>query len=220
MAQGAHLGVHRAGVDDIDLEATALSGGAHTYVPELCPGCGQGLQAAACAPHVVQQVEIEAVPLCVSEHRALAGWCPHCQQVHYAPLPSGVEQGGLVGPRLATLIAYLKGACHASYSTTRKFLRDVLRVTISRGQLAKVIGKVSQALDRPYQELLEKLPGQARLNVDETGHHDQGERWWTWCFRASLYTLFKIDPTRSGDVLLEVLGEEFNGVLGCDYFSA
>jgi hypothetical protein len=72
----------------------------------------------------------------------------------------------------------------------------------------------------PYQELLDRLPSEARLNVDETGHKDRGERWWTWCFRASLYTLFHIDPTRSGDVLLEVLGEEFNGVLGCDYFSA
>src|SRR5207248_2198653 len=88
------------------------------------------------------------------------------------------------------------------------------------GQLAKIIAKVSSALEQPYQELLDKLPLQSRLHVDETGHPDQGERWWTWCFRASLYTLFKIDPTRSGDVLLEVLGEEFNGVLGCDYFSA
>ena len=32
--------------------------------------------------------------------------------------------------------------------------------------------------------------------------------------------MFKIDPTRSGDVLIEVLGKEFNRVLGCDYFSA
>ena len=47
-----------------------------------------------------------------------------------------------------------------------------------------------------------------------------GDRQWTWCFRAGLYTLFKIDPTRSADVLIEVLGAEFNGVLGCDYFSA
>jgi transposase len=96
----------------------------------------------------------------------------------------------------------------------------VVGVAISRGQLAKIIGKVSDALDEPYQELLEALPGQARLNVDETGHKDNGERMWTWCFRASLYTLFKIDPTRSGDVLIEVLGKEFDGVLGCDCFSA
>jgi transposase len=197
-----------------------LNGGSHSYLLELCPECGQGLQAVATPPRVVQQIDIETVPLCISEHRAEAAYCPYCRKVHYAALPSSVERGGLVGPRLATLIAYLKGACHASYSTIRKFLRDVVQITISRGQLAKIIGKVSQALDQPYQELLEQLPMQARLNVDETGHPDQGQRWWTWCFRADLYTLFKIDSTRSGDVLLEVLGKEFNGVLGCDYFSA
>jgi len=140
--------------------------------------------------------------------------------MHQAPLPSGIGRGGLVGPTLTTLIAYLKGACHASYSTVRKFLRDVVHVTISRGELARIIAKVSRALERPYQELLDDLPGQARLNVDETGHKQNGQRQWTWCFRAGLYTLFKIDPTRSGDVLIEVLGAEFDGVLGCDYFSS
>jgi transposase len=121
---------------------------------------------------------------------------------------------------LTTLIAYLKGACHASFSTVRKFLRDVVRVTISRGELARIIAKVSRALERPYEELLGALPDEARLNVDETGPKQNGQRQWTWCFRAGLYTLFKIDPGRSGDVLIEVLGTEFNGVLGCDYFSA
>jgi transposase len=190
------------------------------YLLEICPDCGHGLRPAGAAVRVVQQIEVAEVPIRIEEHRSHPGWCPHCRQVHYAPLPAVVARGGLAGPRLTTLIAYLKGACHASYSTIRKFLRDVVQVTVSRGQLAKIIAKVSAALEQPYQELLEQLPAQARLNVDETGHHDQGERWWTWCFRASLYTLFKIDPTRSGDVLLEVLGEEFNGVLGCDYFSA
>jgi transposase len=197
-----------------------LNGGSYTHVAEICPTCGQGLQATTTPPRIVQQMDIEAVPLRIEEHRGLAGWCPHCQKIHYAALPSGIDKGGLVGPRLTVLIAYLKGACHASYSTTRKFLRDVVGVTISRGQLVKVIAKVSQALDAPYQALLDNLAEQWRLNVDETGHREHGERWWTWCFRASLYTVFKIDPTRSGDVLLEVLGEDFAGVLGCDYFSA
>src|SRR3954454_8433713 len=197
-----------------------LSGPPHDYLLEICPDCGRGLRPAGDDVRVVQQVEIAQVPILIEEHRSHPGWCPHCCRVHYAPLPVVVERGGLAGPRLTTLIAYLKGACHASYSTIRKFLRDVVQLTIARGQLAKIITKVSQALDAPYQELLEQLPAQSRLNVDETGHPENGERWWTWCFRASLYTLFKIDPTRSGDVLLEVLGEEFNGVLGCDYFSA
>lgn len=202
------------------LSPEQLNGGSHTYVAGCCPQCGHGLKPMPIAPRVVQQLDLEAVPIRIEEHRAQVGWCPHCDQLHYAPLPSAIEQGGLVGPRLTTLIAYLKGACHASYSTIRKFLRDVVGVTISRGQLAKVIGKVSAALDAPYAQLLEDLAAQARLNIDETGHREHGEQWWTWCFRASLYTVFKIDPTRSSAVLVEVLGAEFNGVLGCDYFSA
>jgi len=192
----------------------------HDYLPELCPDCGHGLRPAGDEVRVVQQVEITAMPVLIEEHRSHPGWCPHCCKVHYATLPAVVQSGGLAGPRLTTLIAYLKGACHASYGTIRKFLRDVVQVTISRGQLAKIISKVSAALEGPYQELLHDLPAQALLNVDETGHKQSGERMWTWCFRAGLYTLFKIDPTRSADVLIEVLGKEFKGVLGCDYYGA
>jgi hypothetical protein len=137
-----------------------------------------------------------------------------------AALPRHIERGGLVGPQLTALIAFMKGACHASFSTTRTFLRDVVGVTISRGQLSKILGKVSEALAKPYEELEALLPGEASLNVDETGHHENGKLWWTWCFRAELYTLFHIDPHRSADVLMDKLGQEFAGVLGCDYFSS
>src|SRR3954469_6291520 len=199
----------------------AVDGGFFDYHLDSCPSCGHDLKPArTIAPRVVQQVDIREVPLSIQEHRSHPGWCPHCQKVFEAPLPPGIARGGLVGPSLTTLIAYLKGACHASFSTVRKFLRDVVRVTISRGQLARIIAKVSRALERPYEQLLDDLPDQCRQNVDETGHKQNGERQWTWCFRAGLYTLFKIVPTRSGDVLIEVLGAEFDGVLGCDYFSS
>ncbi len=191
------------------------------YRLDACPSCGGHLLLADHhEPDVVQQVDIVAVPLVIHEHRSHPGWCPLCRKDFYAPLPSSIERGGLSGPRLTTVIAYLKGVCHASFSTIRKFVRDVIGLTISRGQLAKIIGKVSRALERPYEELLDHLPTEDVLNVDETGHKQNRQRQWTWCFRAELYTLFKIDPTRSGDVLIEVLGTEFDGVLGCDYFSA
>lgn len=72
------------------------------------------------------------------------------------------------GPRLTTWVGYLKGACHLSFSSIRKFLRDVVKVTISRGQLRKLIAKVSDSLADPYEELLKMLPQEDRLNVDET----------------------------------------------------
>src|SRR3954467_13346259 len=199
----------------------SINGASVDYRRDVCPCCGHDLQPMlTIAPRVIQQVDIKEVPLEIQEHRGHPGWCSHCQKQFEAPLPSGIGRGGLVGPRLTTVIAYLKGACHASYSTVRKFLRDVVGLTISRGQLANIIAKVSEALEHPYEGLRKRLPDEERLNVDETGHKQNRLRQWIWCFRAGLYTLFKIDPTRSGDVLIAVLGKEFDGVLGCDYFSA
>jgi transposase len=95
-----------------------------------------------------------------------------------------------------------------------------LGVRISKGLIAKIVNKVAASLQDPYEELLRLLTEENSLNVDETGHKENGQRWWTWCFRALSYTVFKISPSRGSDVLLDVLGQEFDGLLGCDYFSA
>jgi transposase len=190
------------------------------YPLDRCPDCGGKLQPFERPAEVLQQVEIAAAPTVVTEHRVPGYWCDHCEKYHSASLPRAVEAAGLFGPRLTALVAYMKGVGHASFSTIRKFLRDVVGVTVSRGYLAKVIAKVSRSLAAAYDELLDCLPGEASLNVDETGHPENREKYWTWCFRAPGYTLFHIDKSRGSDVLVEVLGAEFNGVLGCDYFSA
>jgi transposase len=192
----------------------------HDHRLDACPDCGGVLSPARQAPRVIQQVEIVARPVRVDEHRGHAAWCRHCQRLHYASLPPAVEAGGLLGPRLTAVVAYLKGACHASYSTIRRFFRDVLGLSLSRGYLAKLLRKATRAMAGAYDALRRRLPSQSRLNVDETGHRENGRRPWTWCFRADEFTLFKIADSRGSDVLWDMLGSEFRGVLGCDYFSA
>jgi transposase len=185
-----------------------------------CPDCSTRLRQSDEAPRVIQQVELVERPLFVTEHRARAYWCRCCGMVCYGAIPREVRDAGLIGPRLTAFVAFLKGGCHASYSTVETVLSDVLDLRLSRGQIGKLIGKTAAALAGPYQELLDLLPCEEKLNVDETGHKDRGKLMWTWCFRAELFTLFRIDPSRGSDVLVEVLGKEFDGVLGCDYFGA
>lgn len=187
---------------------------------DCCPECGGAMELLETPIRVVQQVEVLAQPVQVVEHRSRVCRCGKCQREFVAPIPAEVQAAGLVGPRLTALVGYLKGACHCSFSTIRKFLRDVLDVSISRGQLRKLCAKVADSLEAAYGELLAALPVQERLNIDETGHKENGKGLWTWCFRAPLFTLFKIDPSRGSDVLVERLGLEFAGVVGCDYFSA
>ncbi len=48
------------------------------------------------------------------------------------------------------------------------------------------IAKVSDALEPAFDELLNALPDQPAIHIDETGHKDNGERFWTWCFKESV----------------------------------
>jgi len=170
---------------------------------DSCPDCGgEFLFSRRADPNVVQQAELIDSPLWITEHRMLAYWCPHCRKVHYAPVPETVAKTGLFGPRLTTLVAFMKGVCHASFSTIRTFLRDVVGLKVSRGYLATLIAKVTEWLTPAYEELLARLPGEAFLNVDETGHKENAKKFWTWCFRAELYTLFRIKPSRGSEVLV------------------
>lgn len=190
------------------------------YRVPCCPSCKGPVVVVDQPARVLQQAELVDRPLTITEHRAPACQCQDCGQVHYAPFPGVVEKAGLVGPRLTGMCGYLKGAGHLSYTTLQDLLHQVFQLELSSGQLAKLMGKVSAALDPPYQQLQARLPGEGQVHVDETGHREKGKGWWTWCFRANDYTWFTIDPTRSSAVLFAVLGHLFEGVLSCDYFSA
>ncbi len=128
---------------------------------------------------------------------------------------------GLVGPRLTALLAFQKGACHMSYTSIQTFLEDVFSLPLSTGQIAKIIQKVSAALSPSHLELQGALPQQPVMNIDETGHPENGQRMWTWGFHvpgARGFTWFHVDPSRSTEVLYEFLGETFSGIIGCDYY--
>lgn len=185
-----------------------------------CPKCHGRVQPTQKPARTFQQVRLVEKPFVVTEYRGEAYWCPNCQELHYGPLPPGVEEAGFFDARVTALTAWLKSRIHGSYSLIQEFFRDVGDLEISRGFLAKVVQKASAALADPYAELEAAVRHEDQLNVDETGHPENKKLLWTWVFRARLFTLFRIDPSRGSEVLLQVLGAEFEGVLGCDYFSA
>src|SRR5277367_2710486 len=115
-----------------------------------CPCCGGPVRRNGHLARVVQQVDVTKPPLTIEQHTSPEYWCAQCQRGFKAPMPAYIEKCGLVGLELTALIAFMKGACHASFSTIRTFLRDVVGVTLSRGTLSTILGKVSAALEQPY----------------------------------------------------------------------
>jgi transposase len=189
------------------------------HAPAACPDCGGTLEDDGAAT-VHQQAELVAKPIRVTDHRATPRRCAGCGRKVKPTLPNGIRAGGLCGPHLTAFAAFLKGGCHASTSTVRSVFADVLGLPLSSGFVMKMLAKTTAALEEPYVEALTMLPEATAVNADETGHRENGERWWTWVFRTAGFTLFRIADSRGSKVLDDTLGPDFAGFLGADYFSA
>lgn len=169
---------------------------------------------------IIQQIELPEKMYKVIEHRARKYIDPVTGKTHIAPIPDAIRKGGLLGSDVTAFAAFMKGRCHMSYTTIREFFAELMKLNISRGMLCKATQKVSKALEPSYDQLTDRLPDESQINIDETGHHDDGNLHWTWCFDTSDYSLFKIDKSRGCKVLEEMLGKDFTGIIGADYWGA
>jgi transposase len=169
---------------------------------------------------IIQQIELPEKLYKVVEHRARKYLDPATGKVHIAPMPDEIRKGGLLGANITAAVAFMKGGCHMSYTTIQQFLNELMNLDISRGMLCKAAQKVSQSLQPAYEQLAERLPYESQIGVDETGHHDEGKLHWTWCFDTPDYSLFSIDKSRGSKVLEEMLGKDFAGIIGADYWGA
>ena len=117
---------------------------------------------------------------------------------------------------------HLKACGHMSYSTLQAFFDDVMNFDISSGYLVKCCTqKFSPALISSYEEALQYIRNAPIVGSDETGHKNPAYKsTWTWCEHAGNVVFFHINQSRGSKVLLELLGEDFEGILHVDYFSA
>jgi transposase len=187
---------------------------------DACPSCGGQLVLSSEGTKKHQQVELVEKPFLVTEYRQAWYWCEHCQCFHCADLPPDIQKTGLFGPKLIALTAYLKGRSHMSYKTLRDFFADALSLRVSTGFLAKQVRKASDAMKKPYEELLDLLPHAPHLHIDETGAKENGKRRWIWLLRAGNFTVFHVDPSRGSIVLESLLGTDFSGTISCDFWGA
>jgi len=189
------------------------------HAHESCPECGGPVEQLPKPGQALVQVELVEKPTFVTEHRSGTCRCHACRRDFTQPIPPEIAAAGTFGPRLTAYVAYLKGGCHASFSTIQKLLRETCGLRIARGTLVRLCQKVARSLQVTYDELRRQIPRQSSLNIDETSHRESGRWQWTWAFRAPQFTLFRIDPSRGAGVLQDLLGDEFSGTIGSDYYA-
>ena len=168
---------------------------------------------------IIQHVELLDLPIHVTEHR-LREYVNLNGEIFLPDVPE-LRNQPIFGPRMLSMIGWLKSRAHCSYSTISIWMDDVLQVPVSRGYLAKLCnGTISASLADVHEQLKQAIPEQPQLGSDESSLKNNGKKHWIWCITAPLFTLFHIASSRSRSVLEELIGTDYKGFIHFDYFSA
>jgi len=167
---------------------------------------------------IIQHIELLDMPIYVVEHRLRK----YLDLQGKFVLPNVPELNGpIFGPRMLSMIGWLKSGAHCSYTTIAEWMGDILQVPVSRGYLSKLCnGIISESLAGVHDELRQAIPDQPQLGTDESSLKNNGKKHWIWCITAAMFTFFRIASTRSRSVLEEIIGIDYQGIVHCDYFSA
>lgn len=187
-----------------------------------CPDCENGILENEKSSQVKkhQQAELVDKPVAITQYQSFGRRCSCCNKVRYPELPSEVIANQLFGPKLLSLCGYMKSTMGVSITELEKFFKEVLHLPIARSTIQSALFRVSEALSPCHQELLEALPKQASLNIDETGWKENGKRHWVWLFCTQRLACFTIRDSRGTQVLKDILGDVFGGAITSDFYSA
>ncbi|MCA1698430.1 MAG: IS66 family transposase [Actinobacteria bacterium] len=189
------------------------------HYPSSCGGCGhefaesERLPSRRPARHQVSELPRVAVTL--TEHRCHRLRCPQCKAKTKGELPAGLA-GSAFGTDLQAAVVTMTARNRVSRRDMSELARDLFGIALSVGSVDAICRRASLILAEPYEALLASVLESPALNVDETGWLTAGEGRTLWTATTPEAAVFRVACDRHRDRLVELIGEDFGGVVCSD----
>jgi hypothetical protein len=125
-----------------------------------------------------------------------------------------------IGNGLLVLSAWLHFALGATLSQILAVFNFHLQFTMSAGGLVQMWHRLADILWAWYEEITQDIQKAGVLHGDETGWRVNGKTHWLWCFTSLTATIFTVERSRAGPVVLEFIKDSFSGVFVSDFWYA
>ena len=188
-----------------------------------CPQCGSRLS--DIHKHEQYVSDIPKIEPVITRYITYSGYCGGCHKRVRSQHPEQTSQatgaaGVMVGPRAKALAANMKHRLGCSYSKVSETLNDAFGLQVSRSGWCQADQRLAEIARSVYQDLIKMVQQSSVVHADETGWRIGILSAWLWVFANQEVTVYAIRDNRSSDVILEILGEKFEGILVSDCFVA
>jgi len=165
---------------------------------------------------VVEDIEIKKRVTCYRFHY---GYCRRCREVVRAKADGFGNPNDRIGVQARAVGGYLR-YLGLTYGKAARLFKDVFGLDLTRPSFMAFNTEQSQNGAPLYEGIRQSIRHAPYVNVDETGWRVNGGNHWLWIFTNKDAALYHIDESRGGKVPSNILGEKYEGVLGCDFYPA
>ena len=186
-----------------------------------CPKCGGALNRLEAGRVRHQQIaELVSQAVEIWEYERPEYECPNCGWSGHADLPLGCREGFSYGALLSSFVGWLGYGGNLSWAKQRYVVETILGIPLSQGSLSKMHQWFCQSLYPSYEQWWSVIQHPGVRCVDETSYRVNGVNYWLWVATSAEVCVLFLVPTRSSAEVKSLLGEEFQGILSSDCWSA
>jgi len=190
-----------------------------TLDPDVCPHCGNSFQDQQPQETRTRYVEDILLPRPWRVKCEINRYyCSECEET-VEEKPQDVLPGQRLGIKLRSYILYLREELRLPDNKVRKHL-DTIGISLSEATIENVTSQGADALEDTYREYKEEIRKSSAAYVDETGLRVDGVNSWLWTGSTSEESFFHVSKSRGSKVVDELLGEDYEGTMVSDFYSA
>ena len=146
-------------------------------------------------------------------------YCKHCKKIVTAK-PKDVLPKSRLGINTLLYVLHSKYRLRLSHDLIRENLATQFNLAVAYGEITNLLRKGSLAFGKKWQEIVETIKTSKTVNADETSWQIGKDKAWLWTFVTDKAVRYTIAESRGKGVAQEILGEDYEGIVGADFYSS
>jgi hypothetical protein len=192
----------------------------HLAAPTVCPHCATTGLLPTDQQHEQLQEDIVLQPrTVVTAYQHDTAFCPRCRRAVFQTA-AGELRHCQIGPTAKATAVYLRHEMRLSYRQVRKVFAQLFGLSFVPASALAFDHAAARAAEPIHERLRDKVRCADIIHADETHWRIDGQSAYIWFAGNPNFGFFHIDPSRSGDVALEIFGSSFAGGLVADDYAA
>ena len=184
-----------------------------------CPDCNDRLSS---SQEVAQHIQEDIIPArvqttCYRKHRY---YCRQCEKLVTAPCAVDEIPNSYLGPNVLIQAVILKYHHGLPFNKIAEVFEGLCGLKVSEGALAQALQRMSEWLKVEADDILEAIRKSPHLHMDETGWKISGAKHWLWAAANKKLAYYRIAASRGAKVAREIIGKDYAGVIGTDFYAA